>query len=250
MNSNRPDLVPTSIVDSRGRQTTVHKKPLDASSGASKAFPAPAIALSTEKRRESLVESILELAPRDNRLFLQLPIKSLKDEGSLLDVKRILEAPNFGSVNELTGVVNGVVSGETEPSVLKLLADKSDMLTPEFGFDQMYQLHIDLSVRYSKDRFNATPPTEEQFTAHLHVAARYDATRGLDKGDDTAMPNGPWSYYSNKELMDFVTRHPDKADVIIKHRETYLPEKNGFDQLEADLERLSALSNAVSDGWL
>lgn len=243
MTKNGTCLVPISIVDRFGRQTNVHKKPLDGLRAASEAFPVSLVTASHEKLRERLVESILGmLRPRERR-FMSMELLSLHDD-VLRDAKRLLESPHAGLVVDLSGIISRIASGETDPSVLKLFADKSDLLTPEFGFDGMYRLYFELSTRYRD-----APVTGEQLTAHSYVAQHYDVTSRAT-GTCIQTSDGTLSYYGNRELMDFVTRHPDKAEIIVRHRETYRPEQNGFDQMEADLEKLSELSNAISDGWL
>lgn len=248
MSSKRPDLVPTSIVDSRGRQTTVHRKPLDASSGASKALPAPAGAPASEKRRDALVADIIDLVPRAEQHATGVRLRYVDNEDALRDVKRILEAPHVGASSSIASLITEFARNETGRAVISLFADKSDMLTQDFGLSDMFQLYLGLLTRYAKDSHATHVPSDEQFTAHLYVATRYNATTGSN--NSYGIPNGPRYYHDNEELMDFVTRHPDKADVIISHRAAYLPETNGFESFEADLEKLSKLSKPVSDGWL
>lgn len=237
-----PQLVPTPVVDKRGRQTTVYKKPQDA--GALKNFPAPAPGLSDSSKRDILENNVTALFQSRYAEMMRDKVATLSDES----LNTIVEL--VGSVRKDL-VKRDVLSGVTDvifrvtnshqlmdEAVFPYLLRNVDSLTDEFSLSDMATIFRETT------RSDGTPASDDELDAHVLVANRYHDSVFF------AETNVFFTYIKDKKLMDFVSRHPDKAEVIIRNRATYLPEINGFDDFEADLDMLAEVSKPVSDGWL
>jgi hypothetical protein len=242
-----PGLIPTPVVDKRGRQTTVYKKPQDGAQGLQNAIPAPAAPSSGSRPSRELVERVSALFPTQRHEgFMKIKLPNLSVEAVEL-VGKCAEKLVAKAIDEtrsesfllsdlvytVTGIDGGVIPEESLPFLLRGI----DSITDEFKFS-------DLKTIYLKSMHGSEPAPDNVLDAH--VIAGHDYFESALNSEH----NIPFSYIDNEVVFDLVARHPDKADIIIKHRETYHPEANGTDEFEADLERISELNKSISEGWL
>lgn len=237
-----PNLVPTAIVDSRGRQTTVHKKPLDASVSSAKSIPAPAPVQTSDWARADAENRVSSLfSPERYVAFVSRKLGSLSDE-SLSIVEQCAKKmgkEKFSQITDLARVVADIDEGLIGEQILPYLLRAIDHKTLEFSFVDMKKLYL-VSMEG-----NSEPSSDEVLDAHTFVASKY-----FDTVLETESNDVPFKYLDNKVLFNMVSRHPEKAELILKHRHIYKPEVNGPEAFEADFDKLEELSKPISEGWL
>lgn len=234
--------MPTVIVDKRGRQTTVHKKPMEASLSASKGFPAPATQKSSGKQREELEARVSKLFPQRWVVFVKGKMGGFSDEtvetiGST--AQRIIDNPKLNAdLATYAGIIREVEALQTPEHIFQFISNHIDNTSDEVSLGTLKDIY-DRATGPMKE-----PVADDELDAHVHAANSYfDMAIKADR--DIA-----FSYISNKSLFKFVARHPDKVDLIFQHYLTYYPEQNGYEDFERDLDRLSELSKPVGEGWL
>lgn len=234
-------LVPTSIVDKNGRQTTVHRKPQDGSVSTAKSFPAPVPAPAASPSREEQENAVADLFyPPRYVSFVKRKLESLSDESVDLVGKcaKKLNASRFKSDSStLAHLVSDIDGGRVPEEIIPFLFRGIDNLSEEFRLP-------DLKMLYLHAMKNDVPASDNVLDAHLHVVNNYFQAV-LDS--DASIP---FKYVDNKVLFGMVERNPDKADIIIRHRHKYMPEFDGPEAFESDLENIAELHTSVDDGWL
>lgn len=242
-----PGLIPTPVVDKRGRQTTVYKKPQDGAQGLQSGIPAPTPAPAVSKpraEREKLVSGLF--SPPKYVPFVERKLCSLSDESVEIvgkcagKINDKAAAGGIGSsvITEFAHTVSAIDSGSLPEEILPYMLRGVDYLTDEFKFSDMKAMYV-MSMGNGDE-----PSPDNVLDAHLSVARDY-FTAVLESSHDIA-----FKYMDNTALFDMVGRHPDKADIILKHREKYHPEVNGTEAFEADLDSISELNKSISEGWL
>jgi hypothetical protein len=238
----RQGLVPTAIVDKRGRQTTVHKKPAEGSLSASKAFPAPVTQKSSAKQRMELEARVSKLFPEKYVRYVHDRILGFSDESVTAigdSAQKIIDRPKLNAdLGTLTSIVRDAHSLNLPEEIFPFILKNIDNLSDEVALSMLNDIY---QKSLSPDK---TPASNEVLDAHIEAATKY-----FDMAIE-ADHNIKFTYISNTPLFDFVARHPDKVDLIFQHYLTYYPEKNGYEDFERDLDGLAELSKPIGGGWL
>jgi len=238
----RPGLVPTTIVDKRGRQTTVHRKAVDGSSSASKGFPAPVQQKSGVQQRAELEHRVSKLFPEKYEKYIKDKVAELSDESVNIIgecAQKIIANPRMNAdLVTFAAMISESKLLDFPESFYPFLLKGIDSLTDDFALASLNDVY---RKSLTTDK---TPASDETLEAHLYAGTHYFDM--AIKSDNRIA----FKYLSNEPLFDFVARHPDKVEVILQHYVTYYPEKNGFEDFERDLDRLSELSKPIGEGWL
>jgi hypothetical protein len=238
----RQGLVPTAIVDKRGRQTTVHKKPADGSLSASKVFPAPVTQKSAAKQRDELETRVSKLFPEKYFKYVKDRIAGFSDESvkAIEDTaKKIIDYPKLNAdLGTLTNIVADAYILNLPEEVFPFITRSVDSLSDEVALSMLSNIY-----RKAIDP-EGTPATDEVLDAHVEAANKY-FDMAIEAAHDIK-----FTYISNEPLFEFVARHPDKVDIILQHYLTYHPEMNGYEDFERDLDGLGELAKPIGEGWL
>lgn len=238
----RQGLVPTAIVDKRGRQTTVHKKLVDGSASAAKAFPAPVTQKSSEKQREELVNRVSKLFPEKYVKYVKDRLIGFSDESVTAigaSAQKIIDRPKLNAdLGTFAGIVRDAHSLNLPEGIFPFMLRGIDDLNNEVALAMLSNLY-----RKALGPDN-TPAPDEVLDAHVEAATKY-FDMAIEAEHDIK-----FTYISNEPLFEFVTRHPDKVELILQHYLTYRPEKNGYEDFERDLDGLGELAKPIGEGWL
>lgn len=238
----RQGLIPTTIVDKRGRQTTVHKKPVDGSLSASKGFPAPVTQKSSAKQRNELETRVSKLFPEKYFKYVKDRIAGFSDETVMTigdTAQKIIDRPKLNAdLGTFASIVADVYILNLPEEVFPFVTRSMDNLSDEVALAMLSNLY-----RKAIDS-EGNPASDEVLDAHVDAANKY-FDMAIEAAHDIK-----FTYISNEPLFDFVGKHPDKVDLIFQHYLTYHPEQNGYEDFERDLGKLGELSKPIGEGWL
>lgn len=214
--------------------------------------PPPVDVIPEVTERDLLVADVLAFFPEHYRVVVQRDIAGV-NEAALVASKICAEAILSSSRNDempaLLQAMTEVSKGLLPEGMLAYIAQRVDRFSDELGFVAIKYLYVNTMDG------EGNPPSDEIFESHMYAVTNHNSYLTRAHRDHSYLLNGP--------LMAFVSKHPDRVDLILKHHSKYYvhfpwDEENKcypeteyrLDILETDFDELAGVHAVLDEGWL